>query len=297
MRLATVLPWNGASPEALLGLAAAAEMGSEHPIAAAVVEGARARGVDVPPASGHRIEPGAGAAARVGDRQVRVGRPSGLPAELAAEADRLAEDGLTTFGVWVDERPTGLVGVSDELKPDAPDAVARLRGMGLDVAMVTGDRRATAEAIARRVGIDRVSAEVLPDQKVAEVGALRAAGERVLFVGDGINDAPALAGADVGMAVGTGTDVAIAAADVTLLGGDVERVPDAIAIARKTYRVIAQNLVWAFGYNAVMIPLAVFGLLTPMWAAAAMAASSVSVVLNALRLRRFGRTSRTLDSR
>jgi P-type E1-E2 ATPase len=168
--------------------------------------------------------------------------------------------------------------------------------MGLDVAMVTGDRQATGSAIAAAAGIERVSAEVYPDGKVADVARLQDGHHRVVFVGDGINDAPALVQADLGIAVGTGTDVAIQAADVTLLGGSIDGVADALEMARRTYRVIAQNLFWAFSYNVVMIPLAVFGVLTPTWAAGAMAASSLSVVLNALRLRRFRRSFRTLAS-
>jgi Cu+-exporting ATPase len=297
MLLADVVPAVGFTTEEVLGLAAAAESGSEHPIAAAVVVGARARGVVVPPADERRIVPGAGASARVEGHDVRVGRPVELPGELGIEVDRLAREGLTAFSVWRDGDAVGLVSVSDRVKPEAADTVARLRDMGLEIAMVTGDRRAAAEAIAARAGIHRVLAEVFPEGKVDEVTALQKAGGRVLFVGDGINDAPALARADIGVAVGTGTDVAIEAADVTLLGANIEGVADALAIARKTYRVIAQNLFWAFAYNVVMIPLAVFGVLTPMWAAAAMAASSVSVVLNALRLRRFRRPSRTLGAR
>ena len=179
------------------------------------------------------------------------------------------------------------------MKPEARDTVARLRRAGLQVAMVTGDHRATARAVAADVGIRRVSAEVGPEGKVEEVAQLQRAGHRVIFVGDGLNDAPALAKADVGVAMGRGTDVALAAAEVNLLGGSLASVADAIELARRTYRVIAQNLFWAFAYNVVMIPLAVFGVLDPMWAAAAMAVSSVTVVLNALRLRRFGRGSRS----
>jgi cation-transporting ATPase V/Cu+-exporting ATPase len=162
-----------------------------------------------------------------------------------------------------------------------------MHGLGLEVAMVTGDRVSTAEAVAERTGIDRVLAEVLPQDKVREIERLQADGHRVVFVGDGINDAPALARADVGLAMGTGTDVAIAAADVNLLGGSLAAAADALVLTRRTYRVIAQNLFWAFAYNVVMIPLAVLGVLNPAWAAAAMALSSVTVVLNALRLRRF----------
>ena len=211
------------------------------------------------------------------------------------QVDRLSGDGLTTFVVRRDGDVIGLVAVSDRVRPEAGATVGRLRDMGLGVALVTGDRRTTAEAIASSVGIPRVLAEVFPGGKVDEVERLRHEGHRVVFVGDGINDAPALARADVGIAVGTGTDVAIEAADISLLGGGLAGVADAIDLARRTYRVIAQNLFWAFAYNAVMIPLAVVGVLTPMWAAGAMAASSVSVVVNALRLRRFRRSSRTLD--
>ena len=205
------------------------------------------------------------------------------------EIERLAADGRTPFAVWIDGAPVGVVAVADRVKPEARDTVARLRRIGLEVAMVTGDHRATARAVADEVGIDRVSAEVVPEDKVEEVVRVQQAGHRVIFVGDGLNDAPALAKADVGVAMGGGTDVALAAAEVNLLGGSLASVADAVELARRTYRIIAQNLFWAFAYNVVMIPLAVFGVLDPMWAAAAMAVSSVTVVLNALRLRRYGR--------
>ncbi len=287
MMLADVIAVNGASEEQVLGWAAATEGGSEHPIARAVVEGARSRGTLVPQATEYGVEPGAGAHALVDGEEVRVGRPVGLPPALEAEADRLASSGLTPFAVWRDGVPYGLVSVSDRVKPEAADAIRRMKALGLRVAMVTGDRRATAAGIAAATGIDDVLAEVFPEGKVDEVARLQAEGRRVIFAGDGLNDAPALAKANVGIAMGTGTDVALAAADVNLLGGTMSSVADALELARKTYRVIRQNLVWAFGYNVVMIPLAAFGALTPMWAAAAMAGSSVTVVLNALRLRRF----------
>jgi heavy metal translocating P-type ATPase len=287
MTLTAVVPADGTDEARVIGLAAAAEAGSEHPIARAVVGGARERDIAVPDATGRRVEPGAGAMAVVDGREVRVARPDGLPDALAGEAERLAAAGLSPFAVWCGGEAIGLVAVADRVKPEAPEAVRRLRALGLEVAMVTGDRRATARAIASRVGIDRVSAEIYPEGKVEEVRRLRGRGRAVALVGDGLNDAPALAAADVGVAMGSGTDVALAAADVNLLGGSLSAVADALALARRTYRVIEQNLFWAFAYNIVMIPLAVGGMLDPMWAAAAMAVSSVTVVLNALRLRRF----------
>jgi heavy metal translocating P-type ATPase len=287
MRLEGVLAVNGATQDDMLSWAAAAESGSEHPIARAVVRGARDRGLDIPPVTDARVEPGAGARAVLDGEIVRVGRPDGLPTAMATIAEAHAGQGLTPIAVWRDGIPFGLLTVSDTVKPEATEAVAALRALGLSVQMVTGDRQATADAIGARIGIDDVLAEVLPDQKVDAVRRSQAAGHRVAFVGDGLNDAPALAAATVGIAMGTGTDVAIAAADVTLLGGSLRSAALAIDLARRTYRIIQENLFWAFAYNVVMIPLAIVGLLNPMWAAAAMAISSVTVVLNALRLRRF----------
>jgi heavy metal translocating P-type ATPase len=287
MSLGRVVPRIGVDRDELLRLAAAVEAGSEHPIARAVVDGARDRGLDPPVATDHRVHPGAGAGASVEGARVEVGRPDDVPEDLAGPLDVLAREGETPVAVRRDGEVLGLVSIVDRVRPDAADTVRRLEAMGLEVALVSGDRRAAAEALASAVGIGIVRAEMFPADKVAEVERLREHGKRVVFVGDGLNDAPALAAADVGIAVGSGTDVALAASDVNLLGGSLGSVADALDLARRTYRVIRQNLVWAFAYNVVMIPLAVLGVLTPAWAAAAMAGSSVSVVVNALRLRRF----------
>ena len=289
MRLAEVVPIAGVDADEVLALAAAAEAGSEHPIALAVIDAARERAIEIPVSTGHAVEPGTGALAVVGGVEVRVGRPDGLSPALTATVADLASQGRSPFAVWRDGRPVGVIAVADRVKPEAAEVIGRLRRAGMQVALVTGDRRATADAVAAETGIDRVSAEVFPDGKVAEVERLQRAGHRVVFVGDGLNDAPALAKADVGVAMGGGTDVALAAAEVNLLGGSLASVADAIDLARRTYRIIGENLFWAFIYNVVMIPLAVVGVLDPMWAAGAMALSSVTVVVNALRLRRYGR--------
>jgi Cu+-exporting ATPase len=291
MSLAEVMPFGpGVEAGDVLAMAAAVEVGSEHPIARAIVDGAA--GLVIPDASEHEVMPGAGARASVTGHVVEVGRPIDLPRSLAVVADRLSGAGITVVAVRRDGEPIGAIGVSDRVKVEAAEAIGDMKALGLDVVMMTGDRQQTAEAIAAQVGIEDVLAEVLPDGKVDAVEGLRSNGRHVVFAGDGLNDAPALAAADVGIAMGTGTDVALAAADVNLLGGTLSSVVDAVELARRTYRIITQNLFWAFAYNVVMIPLAVFGILSPMWAAAAMALSSVTVVANALRLRRFGgRTS------
>jgi len=286
MTLADVRSLGATPPDEVLAFAAAVETGSEHPIARAVVAGARERAVAVPAASDHRVTPGAGAHARIGADAIDVGRPEGL-VDGAAIVDDLATDGATPFVVRRNGEPIGVIGVVDRIKPAAAAAIARLRAMDIRVSMVTGDREATARSVARAVGIEDVTAEVDPVDKVEAIRRASMGRSGVAFVGDGLNDAPALAAATVGIAVGSGTDVALAAADVNLLGPSLAGVPVALELSRRTYRIIQQNLFWAFGYNVVMIPLAVFGLIEPMWAAAAMAASSVSVVANALRLRRF----------
>jgi cation-transporting ATPase V len=278
--------------ERTLRLAGAAEADSEHPIGRAIATAAG----DVPRASGFTALAGLGVRATVDGTEVLAGRRKLLageglliPATLDEAAERLEAAGRTVVAVGWDGEARGLVAVADTLKPDAPAAVMKLRRLGLRVAMLTGDNARTAEAIAAAAGIDRVLAEVLPDGKAAEISRLRATGEVVAMVGDGINDAPALATADLGIALGTGTDAAIEASDLTLLRADLDGVVTAIELSRRTYRTIVTNLFWAFGYNVAAIPLAAFGLLSPVVAAAAMGLSSVSVVASSLRLRRFGR--------
>jgi heavy metal translocating P-type ATPase len=289
MSLATVVPVAATESE-VLALAAAAEAGSEHPLARAVLAAAEARGVAVPAATDHHAEPGAGIVARVGSSLVRAGRPEGLSPELEARADELAADGLMVVAVWRDGGVVGLLGASDTVKEGAAEVVERIRKWGRTIAVVSGDRRRAVEAAARQAGIDVVVSQVFPDGKVEEVRRLQAEGKRVAFVGDGVNDAPALAQADLGIALGTGTDIAIDAADVLIMGGDLGRVSDCLELAGRTYWVIVQNLVWAFAYNSLMVPLAVVGRVSPLMAAASMAGSSWTVVSNALRLQRFHRT-------
>jgi cation-transporting ATPase V/Cu+-exporting ATPase len=283
-----------AGDERTLALAAAAESSSEHPIARAVVAGARDRGVDLPAAVGFRSVAGRGVRASTDGADVLVGRRAfledegfGVAAWLTEEADRLEAGGRTVFWVGWRGEARGVVAVADGLKEGARGAVAALHELGIEVAMITGDNRATAEAIAREAGIDRVMAEVHPQEKVEEIRRLQGDGKVVAMVGDGINDGPALAQADLGIAIGTGTDVAIEASDITLIRGDLARVVSAIRLSRRTFKTIQENLFWAFGYNVAAIPLAAFGLLSPIIAGAAMAMSSVSVLTNSLRLRRF----------
>lgn len=290
--LRQVVPAEGVDDAELLRLVGAAERGSEHPLAEAVVAGARARGHELPEATAFEAVPGHGISAVVQDRRVLAGTRrlmarEGVDASAALQAmAELEQAGNTVLLVAVDGAYAGMVAVSDTVKDTSKAAVARLKEMGLHVVMITGDNERTAKAIAAEVGIDEVLAEVLPEGKAAEVKKLQEQGRKVAMVGDGINDAPALAIADVGIAIGTGTDVAMEAADVTLMRGDLHGVPDAIAMSKRTMGNIKQNLFWALAYNTIGIPVAAAGFLAPWLAGAAMALSSVSVVLNALRLQR-----------
>ncbi|WP_445323977.1 heavy metal translocating P-type ATPase [Paenibacillus sp. FSL M7-1455] len=275
-----------------LRLVGAAEKNSEHPLAEAIVAGIQERGIQLPDTQSFAAIPGYGIEAEVEGKTLLVGtrrlmEKHGVEASHAyALMSRLEESGKTAMLAAIDNRYAGLVAVADTIKETSKEAVQRLKDMGIEVIMITGDNERTAKAIAAEVGIDHVRAEVLPEGKAEEVKKLQAQGKKVAMVGDGINDAPALATADIGMAIGTGTDVAMEAADVTLMRGDLSSIPDAIYMSRKTMGNIKQNLFWALGYNTLGIPVAALGLLAPWIAGAAMALSSVSVVLNALRLQR-----------
>jgi len=298
--LTDVLPTNGFDADEVLALVAAVEGSSEHPLAAAIIAGAHDRGLVLEESVDFDSVTGQGVRAMVSGRRVLVGNrrllaSAGIDAApLGGTLVRLAADGKTPMLVAIDGRPAGVVGVADTLKPGSAAAVAALRTRGIDVVMMTGDNRDTAAAIARQVGISRVVAEVMPEHKAAEVRRLQSEGRVVGMVGDGINDAPALAQADVGLAIGTGTDVAIESSDITLISGALSGLVTAIDLSRATMGNIRQNLVFAFVYNGLGIPLAAgllypfFGvMLSPMIAAGAMALSSLSVVANSNRLRTF----------
>ena len=298
--LTDVIPHAGVSDEDLLRLTAAAEVGSEHPLGRAVVDGASARGVPFEPATDFVAVPGQGVRATSGGRTVLVGTAAFLAEagvdteDLERKATDLAAEGRTPILAAADGKPLGVLGIFDPVKADSVVAIRRLQALGKHVVILTGDHEATAQAVAREVGVDTVWARVLPEQKAQRIAELQKQGRRVAMVGDGINDAPALAQADVGIAIGTGTDIAMEAADVTLMGGSLGGVVDLMEISEATFANIRQNLVGAFIYNVLGIPVAAgvlypgFGiLLKPIYAGAAMAFSSVTVVTNANRLRRF----------
>jgi len=293
-----------ASSEELLQLAASAERGSEHPLGEAIVRSAQEKGLELSDPVGFNGIAGHGIAAEVDGHQVLLGNLRLMEREevnlngLGSKAEHLQNQAKTAMWLAVDGQASAIIGVADTIKEGSAESIAAMREMGLTVAMMTGDNQATAEAIAAEVGLDRVFAEVLPGEKASYVAKLQDEGYVVAMVGDGINDAPALAQADVGMAIGTGTDVAMEAADVTLMRGDLRTVPQAIKLSKATMRNIHQNLAWAFGYNIALIPIAAGVLapfewvpdflrqLSPILAAGAMAFSSISVVSNSLRLKR-----------
>jgi len=288
------------SRDEMISLVASLERSSEHPLADAVVRHARDNGVVLTPPASFQSVTGRGATGVVAGRKVAVGNQALMAdaavsvSSLSSVAERLSAEGKTIMYVAVDDRLAGLVAVADPIKPTSRAAIARLHAMGLEVVMLTGDNQRTADAVAREAGVDRVIAGMLPEAKVSEVARLQEEGRVVAMVGDGINDGAAIARSDLGFAIATGTDVAVEAADVALMRGDLGGVVQAIQLSRRTMRTMKQNLFWAFVYNVVGIPVAAgalypfFGiLLSPILASAAMAFSSVSVVSNSLRLRRF----------
>jgi cation-transporting ATPase V/Cu+-exporting ATPase len=296
MALTDVVTADGVDETDLLAKVGAVEAGSEHPIGQAIAAAARERTGGLPAATAFQALAGHGIRGDVDAITVWVGRRK-LVAEAGLILPESLDDVATTFETqgktavfagWSGE-VRGVLAVADMVKDSAREVIERLHRMGLQVAMITGDNARTAEAIAAELGIDHVRAEVLPGDKQSEVARMQSDGGVVAMVGDGINDAPALVQADLGMAIGTGTDVAIESSDLTLMRGDLDGVVTAIGLSRSTYRVIVQNLFWAFAYNSAAIPLAALGFLNPVLAGAAMAFSSVSVVANSLRLRRFGR--------
>lgn len=291
-RLTDAIPFGRTEETDLLQFAAAAEMGSEHPLGEAIVAGVKEKGLEIPKLTRFEAKIGSGILAEAGGKTILVGTRKLMESAqvehgaLLAQMEELEAEGKTVMLVSIDGEAAGLVAVADTIKDTSRAAVARLKKLGLDVIMMTGDNRRTAEAIAREAGITSVIAEVLPEQKAAEISRLQKEGRQTAMVGDGINDAPALATADIGMAIGTGTDIAMEAADITLIRGDLNSIADAIRMSRLTMKNIKQNLFWALGYNSLGIPIAALGFLAPWIAGAAMAFSSVSVVLNALRLQK-----------
>jgi P-type Cu+ transporter len=294
MALVEVAAADGVDPGELLALAGSLEDASEHPVARAVAEGARDRGLALSPTEAFTNLPGQGVAGRVGGRELLAGgtrllagRGWSVPVEVTAVVDAARAAGRTAVVAGWDGRARGVLAVADQVRPESAAAVRRLGALGLETVLLTGDHQATARTVAGQLGVDAVAAELRPGDEVAEVRRRQQAGQVVAMVGDGVNDAPALAQADVGVAIGTGADVAVEASDLTLVGGDLGGVADAIALSRETYATVKQNLFWAFAYNVAAIPLAATGRLQPMVAAAAMSLSSVFVVGCSLQLRTF----------
>nr|QOV09068.1 Copper-exporting P-type ATPase [uncultured Dehalococcoidia bacterium] len=314
-KVTDIVPVPGVTPDEVLRLAASVEHSSEHPLAAAILRAAGEKGIQLAPAANFNAIPGQGVTAAVEHKHLALGNFKLMTEQsvslngLAGEAESITAQGRTVMFLSVDKQAAGIIGLADTIKPNARQAVAALHKLGIQVGMVTGDNRRTAEAIAREAGIDRVFAEVLPENKAEEVKKLQAEGKVVAMVGDGINDAPALAQADIGIAIGTGTDIAIETGDITLISGDLHGIATSINLSKRTLRTIKQNLFWSFFYNVILIPVAAgvlyflfrdsgvptglkwafgdYGFLNPILAAAAMAFSSVSVVTNSLRLRGF----------
>ena len=299
-KVTDVVVTNGISENDLLQLAASAEKGSEHPLGEAIVKGAEEKGLEFKKVDSFKAIPGHGIEVKIDNKTMLLGNRKLIVennislGDLETTSDRLATEGKTPMYVTINGKLVGIIAVADTVKESSKKAIERLHSMGIEVAMITGDNKRTAEAIAKEVGIDRILAEVLPEEKANEVKKLQEEGKKVAMVGDGINDAPALAQADMGIAIGSGTDVAMESADIVLMRSDLMDVPTAIQLSKSTIRNIKQNLFWAFGYNTIGIPVAMgvlhlFGgpLLNPMIAGAAMSLSSVSVVTNALRLKNF----------
>ncbi|MDF2951481.1 MAG: copper-translocating P-type ATPase [Anaerocolumna sp.] len=299
-KVTDIIVTEGMKENDLLQLAASAEKGSEHPLGEAIVKGAEEKGLEFKKVDSFKAIPGHGIEVQIEGKNIQAGNKKLMVenqisfGSLEETSDRLASEGKTPMYIAIDNKLVGIVAVADTVKENSQKAIERLHHMGIEVAMITGDNKRTAEAIAKQVGIDRILAEVLPQDKANEVKKLQAEGKKVAMVGDGINDAPALAQADIGIAIGSGTDVAMESADIVLMRSDLMDVPTAIQLSKSTIRNIKQNLFWAFGYNTLGIPVAmgilhIFGgpLLNPMIAAAAMSLSSVSVLTNALRLKRF----------
>ena len=288
-----IVSLNGSNEEDILSMAASSEKNSEHPLAAAIYQKAIDKKIDVAEPTKFEAVPGMGISAVINGKNVLIGTrrllmKNGIELnDVELEISRLENEGKTAMLMSVDKKPAAVIAVADTIKQNSKQAVAELKKLGIEVYMLTGDNKRTAEAIAKQAGIDNVIAEVLPEHKADEVSRLKTAGRVVAMAGDGINDAPALASADIGMAMGTGTDVAIEAADITLISGDLRAIPAAVRLSKKTMNKIKQNLFWAFFYNVIGIPIAALGFLNPMIAGAAMAFSSVSVVSNSLSLKRF----------